>query len=188
MGKFVEEIKRGDRKRLFCFPYAGGGVSIYRDWQEAFKNVSVYAMQYPGKEKQPCCENGNIYFNITKDCVAVVFYKKPTGIDVEYINKKLEWKDIAESVFNKRECASLAEMNEVEKFYMHWVYKEAIAKAYGCGLETEFTKSFYLKDVTYGINNVYGNENLLFGTVELFKIGEEYAVATASKREGGEIL
>jgi surfactin synthase thioesterase subunit len=52
MGKFVEEIKRSDRKRLFCFPYAGGGASIYRDWQKAFSNVRVYGMQYPGKEKR----------------------------------------------------------------------------------------------------------------------------------------
>jgi 4'-phosphopantetheinyl transferase len=137
---------------------------------------------------KPYCENGNIYFNIShsKDCVAVVFHKEPAGIDVEHINEKLEWKDIAESVFNKRECASLIETNEVEKFFMLWVYKEAIAKAYGCGLETEFTKSFYLKNVTYGFNNVYGNEDMLFGTVDLFKIGEEYVVAITSKREGGE--
>jgi medium-chain acyl-[acyl-carrier-protein] hydrolase len=36
--------------RLFCFPYAGGGASIYREWQEAFpRTIEVRAVQLPGR-------------------------------------------------------------------------------------------------------------------------------------------
>ncbi len=38
--------------RLFCFPYAGGGAHIFREWQEAFapsSGVKVYPVQYPGR-------------------------------------------------------------------------------------------------------------------------------------------
>ncbi|WP_053375081.1 thioesterase II family protein [Paenibacillus sp. FJAT-27812] len=39
--------------RLFCFPYAGGGASIYREWQKHFpKNIEVCAVQLPGRESR----------------------------------------------------------------------------------------------------------------------------------------
>lgn len=37
--------------RLFCFPYAGGGASIYRNWQENFPaSIEVCPVQLPGRE------------------------------------------------------------------------------------------------------------------------------------------
>lgn len=37
--------------RLFCFPYGGGGASIYRDWQEALSHpIEVCPIQLPGRE------------------------------------------------------------------------------------------------------------------------------------------
>ena len=39
------------RLRLFCFPYAGGGASIFRPWLDALPaNVEVYGIQLPGRE------------------------------------------------------------------------------------------------------------------------------------------
>lgn len=39
------------RLRLFCFPYAGGGASIYRAWvNELPPEVDVYPVQLPGRE------------------------------------------------------------------------------------------------------------------------------------------
>jgi len=36
--------------RLFCFPYAGGSATIYRDWQSALKApVELYSAQLPGR-------------------------------------------------------------------------------------------------------------------------------------------
>lgn len=37
--------------RLFCFPFAGGGASVYRDWQAALgPRVEVCPVQLPGRE------------------------------------------------------------------------------------------------------------------------------------------
>jgi medium-chain acyl-[acyl-carrier-protein] hydrolase len=42
-----------DRVRLFCFPYAGAGPSIYQSWQPALgPNVKVVPVQLPGREQQ----------------------------------------------------------------------------------------------------------------------------------------
>src|SRR5437763_149373 len=37
--------------RLFCFPYAGGGASIFHRWSRSLpQSVDVCAVQYPGRE------------------------------------------------------------------------------------------------------------------------------------------
>jgi surfactin synthase thioesterase subunit len=40
--------------RLFCFPYAGGGASVFRKWAETFINygVEICAIQPPGRESR----------------------------------------------------------------------------------------------------------------------------------------
>lgn len=39
--------------RMFCFPYAGGGASVYRTWGQALKGrADVYAVQLPGREER----------------------------------------------------------------------------------------------------------------------------------------
>ncbi|MEM8931654.1 MAG: alpha/beta fold hydrolase [Acidobacteriota bacterium] len=41
------------RLRLFCFPYAGGGASVYRTWRDALPNsVQVVPIQLPGRESR----------------------------------------------------------------------------------------------------------------------------------------
>jgi medium-chain acyl-[acyl-carrier-protein] hydrolase len=41
------------RLRLFCFPYAGGGASIFRTWTSAFPlEIEVCPIQLPGRENR----------------------------------------------------------------------------------------------------------------------------------------
>jgi medium-chain acyl-[acyl-carrier-protein] hydrolase len=41
------------RFRLFCFPYAGGGAGIYRDWaKDLSPHVEVCAVRLPGRERR----------------------------------------------------------------------------------------------------------------------------------------
>lgn len=43
--------RRGDGLRLICFPYAGGGASLFRTWPvEPLRNMEVCAVQLPGRE------------------------------------------------------------------------------------------------------------------------------------------
>lgn len=37
---------------LFCFPYAGGGTMVYRNWREALPDVAVIAARLPGRESR----------------------------------------------------------------------------------------------------------------------------------------
>lgn len=51
LDKCIEPVKL----RLFCLPYAGGGASIYREWQSKMpKGVQVCRIQLPGRENRIC--------------------------------------------------------------------------------------------------------------------------------------
>ena len=48
-----EETGGRVRPRMFCFPFAGGGASIYRNWGRALGSaVDLYAVQLPGREER----------------------------------------------------------------------------------------------------------------------------------------
>ena len=39
--------------RLFCFPYAGGGSWIYKNWEKTLPNsVEIYSLELPGHGKR----------------------------------------------------------------------------------------------------------------------------------------
>lgn len=41
-----------EKAKLIAFPYAGGGVSVFRKWEKYFDNIKLYAAQYPGRENR----------------------------------------------------------------------------------------------------------------------------------------
>jgi len=44
-----------NRFRLFCFPYAGGGASVFRQWQDELPaDIEVCPVQFPGRENRIC--------------------------------------------------------------------------------------------------------------------------------------
>ena len=48
---WIVTCRRGDGLRLICFPYAGGGPSLFRGWPlELSQQVEVCAVQRPGRE------------------------------------------------------------------------------------------------------------------------------------------
>jgi medium-chain acyl-[acyl-carrier-protein] hydrolase len=49
----IHRLNPTARMRLFCFPYAGGGASIYRSWQVNFPaEFEVCCVQLPGRENR----------------------------------------------------------------------------------------------------------------------------------------
>jgi medium-chain acyl-[acyl-carrier-protein] hydrolase len=49
----LRQASNGGRLRLFCFPYAGGGAAVLRTWfDELPKEIDVYAIQLPGRERR----------------------------------------------------------------------------------------------------------------------------------------
>lgn len=50
---FLKESNSNDKIRIFCFPYAGGGASAYRNWGTYLPDyVGVYPIQIPGRENR----------------------------------------------------------------------------------------------------------------------------------------
>lgn len=50
---FLKKPCLNDKIRIFCFPYAGGGASAYRNWGTYFPDyVGVYPVQIPGRENR----------------------------------------------------------------------------------------------------------------------------------------
>ncbi len=53
MNDFVIYRRIKPKIRLFCFPYAGGGASIYRKWPDLLsENIEICAVQPPGRENR----------------------------------------------------------------------------------------------------------------------------------------
>ncbi|NOK59261.1 MAG: thioesterase [Chloroflexi bacterium AL-W] len=49
----LSETNLNTRMRLFCFPYAGGGASLFRNWHRHLpSDVAVCAVQLPGRENR----------------------------------------------------------------------------------------------------------------------------------------
>lgn len=47
----IRQPRSDARVRLFCFPYAGAGAAMYRDWPVALpEDIEVAAVQLPGRE------------------------------------------------------------------------------------------------------------------------------------------
>lgn len=50
---FYRQIQPKAKLRLFCFPYGGGGASIYQTWQSQLSNtIEVCPIQLPGRENR----------------------------------------------------------------------------------------------------------------------------------------
>ena len=47
----LPQSRANPKIRLFCFPYGGGGASIYREWQKNLPDsIEVCPIQLPGRE------------------------------------------------------------------------------------------------------------------------------------------
>lgn len=48
---FLKESNSNDKIRIFCFPYAGGGASAYRNWGTYLPDyVGVYRYKFLGEK------------------------------------------------------------------------------------------------------------------------------------------
>lgn len=85
--------------------------------------------------RKPHIKNkSNINFNIshTLGCTVIAFSYKNIGIDVENIERKVEFENIIDYYFSDFEKIHIN--NKSINFFKFWVAKEAYLKCIGCGL------------------------------------------------------
>lgn len=94
--------------------------------------------------KKPYLPNhSSVFFNISHagDYGLIAIAKYPVGVDIEYINKEFNYKEILQNVFNKNEIESIENSNDKQQtFYKFWTRKEAIVKAIGKGIDEGFSE------------------------------------------------
>jgi len=93
-----------------------------------------------------------IQFNIAHSEEMVIIalnYEDWIGVDIEYIERKIDVDNVAKRFFNEKEYSRLMSINEIEKrklFFYQWTAKEAFVKAIGRGL------AFDLANVEISLN------------------------------------
>src|SRR5690606_2936693 len=107
----------------------------------------------------------SIFFNVSHagDYALIAIAKYPIGIDVEFINKNFDYKEILPNIFNKIEIDEInLNQSNHHTFYKYWTRKEAIVKAIGKGIDNDIIKI----PVTDGVHSV---PSTLMGDFEIIK-------------------
>ena len=88
---------------------------------------------------KPYLPEYNIQFNITHSngMLAIAIWKKQIGIDLENLDRSLDFIDMAKQVLSSEEFQALTNLtleNSTSLFFNLWTQKEALLKAIGTGL------------------------------------------------------
>lgn len=118
--------------------------------------LSLYAHQNAadlafvrGEYGKPALVNSQLHFNLShsRDLAILAIAGKPVGIDVEFMEKHCEWKEIMQRFYTEIEVNKILELpleKQYEAFLKVWTRKEAHMKVTGQGLHlspSEFTVS-----------------------------------------------
>lgn len=141
----------------------------YRRWQDAqlsllgrillrygldkFYNIRKAIIQTTLHNK-PFLQNEDVHFNIThaEELVACVIAKYPIGIDVEFLNPKINYTEFrSQMTLNEFNWIHTSD-NKITTFFEYWTEKEAVIKAYGKGLLVPL-KSFEVDNKQCFISN-----------------------------------
>lgn len=108
MAAWFEVINKDiDNKKanLFLFPYAGGGASIFRKWRDFFKDIKLYAAQYPGREnritEEPINEFDVLLNNIFERLKEIITDEKPYYLFGHSLGTKVVYELTLKIISNK---------------------------------------------------------------------------------------
>lgn len=154
-----EKIKRGKyfyKINKKCYVISHGTVNyIYSKWlrlgvEDLPFNKGIFLKPHIENEYQ-------IQYNIThsKDLLVIGLSKYSIGVDVEYIDRNIDYEDIVSMCFHKKEKELI--QKDLNLFYRVWVMKESYLKLIGEGLNRPLN-SFYIERYL----NKEQNEFMLF--------------------------
>ncbi len=128
------------------------------------------------ENKKPYLQNpvaNPCFFNLSHsaDDFLIAVGPEEFGVDIEQINTKKHWEDIASQYFGYREVQSITTaQNPDEAFFLFWTRKEAFLKATGTGIDENLPEIIAL-DGMHPIPPLYGNFNWF---TESFTVGTEF--------------
>lgn len=149
---------------------------LFSNWLSCEPEMLIHNQ---GNFSKPCIFNKyGIKYNITHSCdlIGIALSIFEVGIDLEYIDREIEYKEIIKQCFHKKEQYLM--LKSIEDFYCVWVIKEAYLKLKGTGLHRS------LKSLYVGENgNLYAKQTEVFvrdccsnkvETVNIFNPANEY--------------
>jgi 4'-phosphopantetheinyl transferase len=90
-----------------------------------------------GLYNKPIVEQPDFHFNASyaEDLIIIGVANEAIGVDIEYINRTLNYKELAEEVFTQKEKSLVCSSSKGrEEFFKIWTRKEALLKAVSRGL------------------------------------------------------
>ena len=143
---------------------------------------------------KPYLENVRLKFNLSHSedfALIAIASNLEVGVDVEAINRKVEYLDLAKRFFSQqefREIAAYPEEHQALAFFRCWTGKEAIIKAKGEGLSIPLD-SFSVSLIGDGIQKIsLSSEEIGSSTWALapLEVNESYLAGLAYEDKGGE--
>lgn len=121
-----------------------------------------------------------VFFNVSHagDYAIIAIAKSPIGVDIEYVDKNFDYKEILPSIFNTSEIDKVNHSDDKHvAFYGFWTRKEAVVKAVGKGIDGN---SFKIP-VTNGFHSVPLSLVSDFKTINVFSfiLNDDYLGAVA---------
>ena len=108
--------------------------------QRLYRNLFQTDMPSASYEEngRPFFNDSDVTFNLSHSrnlVVCGINQSGHVGVDIEYVNSKRNWQDIAKECFSKEELDCLAKAEEpLNQFYSLWTLKESVLKLLGQGV------------------------------------------------------
>jgi 4'-phosphopantetheinyl transferase len=157
------------------------GLDVNKIVLDKYSNKKPYLPSHP-----------SVFFNVTHagDYAVIAIANEPVGVDIEYINKDFDYKELLSSIFSNPEVDEVLNSNDKQRiFYKLWTRKEAIVKATGKGIDNHFPEIISLDGYHYMRPELLGNIEVL--KVFSFELNEDYIGAVAysgSYEHAGKLL
>jgi 4'-phosphopantetheinyl transferase len=145
------------------------GLDVNKIVLDTYSNKKPYLPSHP-----------SVFFNVTHagDYAVIAIANEPVGVDIEYINKDFDYKELLSSIFSNPEVDEVLNSNDkLHTFYKLWTRKEAIVKATGKGIDNHFPEIISLDGNHYICPELLGNIEVL--QVFSFALNEDYIGAVA---------
>ncbi|MBY6952134.1 4'-phosphopantetheinyl transferase family protein [Clostridium botulinum] len=165
-----EKIKRNKYLRIKdkkCFSIAHGLINyLYSNWNNCGMEYLSRGKGFYGK---PFINNvDKINFNITHsmNVIGICITKHLVGIDIEYMDKGVDYKNIINSLFNENDRRVVAKESDI--FFKYWVAKEAYIKLGGNSLN-KLLKFLYVKRISNNVIEIFDTYNNIYKRIYIFE-------------------